>query len=86
MVLALPFIIYSGFLGWLELPLWQRLILHAPFALLIAGVGFLVLNVLARKKATWSIGEKIYYLVLGLASAAMLMLLAYWRLIGLSLG
>ena len=86
MILALPFIIYSGFLGWLELPLWQRLILHAPFALLIAGVGFLVLNVLARKKATWSIGEKIYYLVLGLASAAMLMLLAYWRLIGLSLG
>ena len=86
MMIALPLVIYSGFLGWLELPLWQRLLLHAPFALLVSVVGFLALSILAWKKAWWSRGEKLYYLAFGLASVAALLLFGSWRLIGLSLG
>jgi hypothetical protein len=86
MIATLPTIIYSGFLGWLELPLWQRLMMHTPFALLVTGIGFLALNVPAWKKAWWSRGERIYFLAFGLSSAAAIILLGYWRLIGLSLG
>jgi hypothetical protein len=86
MIAALPTIIYSGFLGWLELPLWQRMIMHMPFAPLVTGVGFLILNVPAWKKAWWSRGERIYFLAFGLATVATIILLGYWRLIGSSLG
>ena len=36
LVVAFPSIVYAGFLGWLHLPLWQRLLLHAPLALALA--------------------------------------------------
>jgi hypothetical protein len=85
LVVAIPMIIYSGFLGWLNLPLWQRLLMHAPFAFLVAGVGFLALNVPAWKNHWWPRGEKIYFLTFGLASVAVLLLLAQWQLIGLGL-
>jgi hypothetical protein len=85
MIAILPTIIYSGFLGWLELPLWQRLMMHTPFALLTAGGGFLILGGFAWKKAWWTRGEKIYYLLFAFALVATLTLLGYWHLIGLSL-
>jgi hypothetical protein len=86
MIAAIPTIIYSGFLGWLDLPLWQRLLAHTPFALLVTGVGLLILNVPAWRNAWWSRGEKIYYLAFAFASVAIITLLGYWRLIGLNLG
>jgi CubicO group peptidase (beta-lactamase class C family) len=84
-LVAFPKIIYSGFLGWLELPLWQKLLLHAPFAFLVTVIGFLALNVPAWKNRWWSRGERVYYLAFGLASVAVVLLLSFWHLIGLSL-
>lgn len=86
MVVAMPTIIYSGFLGWLELPLWQRLLMHAPLAFLVTGAGFLALNGLAWKNGSWSPGERIGFVVFDLAFIAVLLFFSYWRLIGLSLG
>ncbi len=85
LLFALPYIIYSGFIGWLDLPLWQKLLSHAPFALLVAGIGFLALVATAWKNRWWSHGEWIYTLVVGIASLVILVFLSYWRLIGLSL-
>ncbi|MBK8905275.1 MAG: beta-lactamase family protein [Anaerolineaceae bacterium] len=86
LVIAMPMIIYSGFLGWLELPLWQRLLMHAPLAFLVTGAGFLALNGLAWKNGWWSPGERIGFVVFDLAFIAVLLFFSYWRLIGLSLG
>jgi CubicO group peptidase (beta-lactamase class C family) len=86
MIAALPTIIYSGFLGWLDLPFWLRLLLHAPFALLVAGAAFLILIALGWKNHWWSRGESLYYLTVGLASVTLLFFLGGWHLIGLSLG
>jgi CubicO group peptidase (beta-lactamase class C family) len=85
LIVAMPTIIYSGFLGWLHLPLWQRLLMHMPFALLIAGIGLLAMNVPAWKNRWWSRGERIYLLAASFTSVAMLLLLNHWHLIGLSL-
>ena len=86
MIAAIPMIIYSGFLGWLELLPWQRLLMHMPFAFLVAGVGFLALNVPAWKNHWWSRWERVYFLMFSLASVVVLLLLNQWSLIGLSLG
>jgi hypothetical protein len=86
LVMAMPTIIYSGFLGWLELPLWQRVLMHAPLAFLVTGACFLALNVPAWKNRWWSQAESIRFLVFDLALIALLLFLSYWRLIGLGLG
>jgi hypothetical protein len=86
MLAALPTMIYSGFLGWLELPLWQRLLMHMPFALLMAGAGFLALQVPGWKNHWWSRGERLYFLVVSLTFVTMLLFLDRWHLIGLSVG
>ena len=85
-IVALPTIIYSGFLGWLDLPLWQRLLMHMPFALLLTGVGFLALQIPAWKNQWWSRGERAYFLAYSLTCVAVLLFLNQWHLIGLSLG
>jgi hypothetical protein len=85
MVTALPMIIYSGFLGWLELPLWQRVLMHTPLAFLVTGASFLALNILAWKNRWWSLPERIRFLVFDLAFIVMLLFFSYWRLIGLDL-
>jgi CubicO group peptidase (beta-lactamase class C family) len=85
MIAMMPNIIYSGFLGWLEVPLRQKLLMHAPLAFMLAGTGFLILSVPAWRQAWWPRGERIYYLVFGLASVAALVFLGYWGLIGFGL-
>jgi hypothetical protein len=85
LIAMMPNLIYSGFLGWLEMPLGQKLLMHAPFAFMLAGIGFLILSVPAWRQAWWPRGERIYYLVFGLASVAAIALLGYWRLIGFGL-
>ena len=85
LIAALPTIIYSGFLGWLELPLWQRLLMHMPFGLLLAEIGLFVLTLPAWKRHGWPAAERVYYFLLNLSSLALLLLLSKWHLIGLSL-
>jgi len=60
--------------------------MHMPFALLITGVGFLALSIAAWKNRWWRRGERVYFLIVSLTSAAWLVLLYRWHLIGLSLG
>jgi CubicO group peptidase (beta-lactamase class C family) len=86
LIAASPTIIYSGFLGWLELPLWQRLFTHAPFALLVCGNACLILMVPAWRNQWWPGGERAYFTAVSLASLVLLLFLAGWHLIGLSLG
>jgi CubicO group peptidase (beta-lactamase class C family) len=86
MVTVMPMIIYSGFLGWLELPLWQRLLMHAPLVFLVTGAGFLALNVVAWENRWWLLKERKLFLVFDLAFIVVLLFFSYWHLIGLSLG
>lgn len=85
-VYAFPRIIYSGFLGWVDLPLWQRLLLHMPFVLLVTGLIWLAVNITGWKNHWWTWAESIYYMTVSLASVAVLLFYSHWHLIGLGLG
>ena len=81
-VLAQPAIVEAGFLGWLELPIAQRLLLHAPLALAISAgclavmVGFGGCAAIGRSRRTRRHG------LLVAASLALVVQLAAWGMIG----
>jgi CubicO group peptidase (beta-lactamase class C family) len=82
-ILALvPRLVDSGFLGWLDLPLALRLILHLPLALTVATCCLAVLTAFgwARGRRTPAIQPR--YAALVVASVALTAQLALWHLIG----
>jgi hypothetical protein len=85
LIAAMPTIIYSGFLGWLHLPLWQRSIMHAPFALLVCAAGFFILVIVAWKNRWWSGAVRTYLSLVSFTSLLLLLFLAQWHLIGISI-
>ena len=85
LIAAFPLIIYSGFLGWLHLTLWQRLLMHAPLALAIVCCALLPLAVLAWHRRWWSLSRRIHLSTVAAAAAAATLLLASWGMIGLAL-
>jgi CubicO group peptidase (beta-lactamase class C family) len=85
-VFLFPLIIYSGFLGWLHLPFWQRAITHAPLLLMFFGAGFISLTVQAWKRRSWAAVEKVMTLAFCLAILVASLFMGFWHLIGISLG
>ena len=83
LLVALPRLIYSGFLGWLAVPIWQKLLLHTPLGLAVCAVALVVLAVPAWRQRWWTLGQRWHYMALVLAALVETALLAGWRLIGL---
>ncbi len=81
-----PMLIYSGFLGWLDVPAWQRLIFHAPFALAVCVLGLVGLSLPLWRRRWWTLAARVHYTALSLAGLALVFLLLLWRLVGLNLG
>lgn len=81
-IAVLPRLVDSGFLGWLELPLAQRLILHFPLAVTVASACLVALTVFGWVKGRRTPAIQLRYAALALASVALTVQLALWNLIG----
>lgn len=81
-IAVLPRLVDSGFLGWLEFPLAQRLILHLPFALTVALACLVSLTAFGWAKGRRTPAIQLRYAALALASVALTAQLALWNLIG----
>jgi CubicO group peptidase (beta-lactamase class C family) len=80
---AIPRLIYSGFLGWLDLPIGFKLLAHAPLGLAVAAVALALLAIPAWRRGWWGRGQRWHYSALVVAALVETALLAGWRLIGL---
>jgi hypothetical protein len=83
LLVALPRLIYAGFLGWLDVPPGLKLLLHAPHGLAVCGVALAVLTILAWRQRWWGRSQRWHFTALATAALAETALLAGWRLIGL---
>jgi len=72
----------SGFLGWLELPIAQRLMLHLPLALTVAAGSLVVLTAFGLIGRWWRRAAALRYVGLAAVSVAVAAQLAAWQLIG----
>ncbi len=77
-----PRLVDSGFLGWLELPLVVRLILHLPLALTVACGCLVVLTILGWARAWRTPAGQLRSAALVALSVALTAQLAAWHLIG----
>jgi CubicO group peptidase (beta-lactamase class C family) len=79
---AIPGLADSGFLGWVNLPLAQRLVLHLPLGLTVAASGLVFLAVTGWTRGRWSHAVPLRHLALITASLVVISQLAGWELIG----
>jgi CubicO group peptidase (beta-lactamase class C family) len=86
LIAAVPGLVDSGFLGWLDLPLVERLALHLPLALAALAAGSVVLAVSGSVGRWWSSAVKLQFAALAVAAVALVGQLAAWRLIGWGMG
>jgi hypothetical protein len=82
-VIALvPRLVDTGFLGWLEVPLALRLILHLPLALTVASGCLAGLIVVGWARGWRTPAIQLRYTALAVVSVALTAQLAFWNLIG----
>ncbi len=81
-VLVQPAIVEAGFLGWLELPIAQRILLHTPLALAVAAACLAFMVGLGSLRRQWSFATTRWHGLLVAASLALVVQLAAWGLIG----
>ena len=77
-----PGLVDSGFLGWLDLPLAPRLLLHLPLALALMAACTVVLTTAGWVRSWWTQAVRVQYAVLSAAAAVVATQLAGWQLIG----
>jgi len=82
MISAVPGLVDSGFLGWLELPMVFRLILHLPLGLAVVSACMVVLVAAGWVLRWWSSALRLQYTLLAVAAVAVVAQLAAWQLIG----
>lgn len=82
LLVFLPGLIDSGFLGWLHLPLAIRLALHLPLALAVVAAGMVAVAAWGCVRRRWSSAVRVQYAALALAASAFVGELAVWHLIG----
>ena len=82
LIAALPGLVDSGFIGWLELPLGQRLALHAP--LVFAGLvgAFAGVGAIGWFRAWWDGSFIRQNVALYLTSIYLVAQLVAWNLVG----
>jgi len=81
LLVAVPGLVDSGFLGWLEVPMAQRLMFHLPLALAVAAGCLVVLTALGWSRSWRSRAVQLRYGALVVASLALTAQLAAWHLI-----
>ncbi len=77
-----PGLVDSGFLGWLEVPLAVRMLLHLPLALAALAVCTVTLTTAGWVRHWWTTAARVQYIALSAAAAAMAAQLAVWQLVG----
>jgi CubicO group peptidase (beta-lactamase class C family) len=82
----MPGLVDSGFLGRLDLSLAQRLAVHLPVAVAVLGSSMMVLAAWGWIARWWSRAVTLQYAALAVAAVSLVSLLARWHLIGLSMG
>jgi hypothetical protein len=82
LVAAIPGVVDSGFLGWLDLPPAERLLLHLPLATtLLAGL-MVTLAAVAWSRRWWTPQAGPRYVALTVATLALAGQLVAWHLVG----
>jgi CubicO group peptidase (beta-lactamase class C family) len=79
---AIPGLVDSGFLGWLELPLPQRLMLHLPLAMTVAVGCLVVLTAFGWTSGRLARDVQLQYGALVVSGVVLAGQLAAWHLIG----
>jgi CubicO group peptidase (beta-lactamase class C family) len=82
LLVALPGLVDSGFLGWLEVPVALRLVFHLPLALAVAAGCLVVLTAIGWSWGWRTRAAQLRYAALVVASVALTAQLAAWHLIG----
>ena len=82
LVVAVPELVDSGFLGSYELPIAVRVALHLPLALAILGACTVALVTSGWVGDWWSRAARLQYSALAVAAIALVAQLGEWRLIG----
>jgi CubicO group peptidase (beta-lactamase class C family) len=83
LLVVIPRLVYSSFLGWLTLPLGQKLLFHAPLGLALCAVALVALAIPAWQQGWWRRGQRWLFTALAVAALVETALLANWRMIGL---
>jgi hypothetical protein len=78
----LPGLVDAGFLGWLDLSLFEQLALHLPLAVVVLGGSTVMLVASGWIGRWWSNAVRLQYAALAVAAVALGALLAGWDLIG----
>jgi CubicO group peptidase (beta-lactamase class C family) len=78
-----PRMIYSGFMGWLDLGVGQRLLLHAPLGLVVCTVALAAMAVWGWRQGWWRGHQRWIHSALIAAALVEISFLATWGLIGL---
>ena len=86
LVLLLPGIVDSGFLGGLKAPMALRLVFHLPLVLAILGCFMVGLSCVVVARRWGTPAYRLRFVGLTIAIALLVVQLAAWRLIGLGLG
>jgi CubicO group peptidase (beta-lactamase class C family) len=82
LIAVMPLSVDSGFLGWLQLPTAERLLLHVPLALTILTIGLAAVAAVGWRRGWWSRSARLRLGALLVASVLLVAQLAAWRLIG----
>ena len=82
LIVAIPGLVDSGFVGWLHFALALRLALHLPLAIAILAAVLAACVATAWIRHAWSVGDRVRYTALAVAVVALAAQLAAWRVIG----
>jgi CubicO group peptidase (beta-lactamase class C family) len=82
LLVAMPGLVDSGFVGWLEFPLPLRLALHLPLALAVVGGCLIAIGAVGWVQGWMSARARVHHAIFAAATALFLLQLGSWRLIG----
>jgi CubicO group peptidase (beta-lactamase class C family) len=82
LLIALPRLIYSGFIGWLDVPVAMKLWLYTPLGLLVCTVALAVLMGWGWKQGWWKPRQRRAQTALVAAALVQVSFLGVWGLIG----
>jgi hypothetical protein len=85
-LVLVPGFVESGFIGWLEVDLPLRLVMHVPFALTVAWVCLVGIGAAGWLRGWWPGLVRLEFAALTVAAAFVVAQLAAWRLIGWGFG
>lgn len=82
LIVAIPGWVDVGFIGWLDVPMALKLVLHLPLALTILACCLVALAIVSWRQGWWSRASWLRYGALTVAAWLLVGQLALWHLIG----